>query len=129
MKRVIITGGSTGLGQELSKQFLQQGREVVCLSRTKPPLDVAHLETDFTDKGSIAQSVATLKKQYADFSVVICCAGIGYIEKLEEMNYEHTQAMFDVNLIGQSYLLSGLAEEIRHNVADLVFIGATIGFK
>jgi alcohol dehydrogenase/benzil reductase ((S)-benzoin forming) len=129
MKRMIITGGSSGLGLQLSKYFLNQGREVICLSRQKPDINVIHLTTDFTDQRSITQSVEEIKNTYADFSLIICCAGIGYIEKLEELNYEHTQAMFDVNVIGQSYFLSGLAQQIEQNIADLVFIGATIGFK
>jgi short-subunit dehydrogenase len=63
------------------------------------------------------------------FSTLICCAGIGYIEKMEEINYEHTETMFEVNIIGQSVLLSGLMNEIKTNATDVVFVGATIGYK
>jgi NAD(P)-dependent dehydrogenase (short-subunit alcohol dehydrogenase family) len=129
MKRVIITGGSKGLGLELSKHFLQQGAEVICLSREKPALDVIHLATDFTNKENIHTTIKQIKEEYSDFSTLICCAGIGYIEKLEEIDYEHTEAMFNVNIIGQSYLLSGLSEQIKTTGADLIFVGATIGYK
>ncbi len=48
---------------------------------------------------------------------------------MEEIDYEHMQTTFEVNLIGQSFLLSGLMNEIKVNSTDIIFIGATIGYK
>jgi short-subunit dehydrogenase len=90
---------------------------------------VVHLSTDFTDKDSIQTTIQHLKTNYAEFSTLICCAGIGYIEKLDEIDYEHTEKMFGVNVIGQSFLLSGMMNQIKSNSADVVFVGATIGYK
>jgi NAD(P)-dependent dehydrogenase (short-subunit alcohol dehydrogenase family) len=129
MERVIITGGSKGLGLEISKHFLSQGAEVICLSRDKPPLGVIHLPVDFTNQASIQTAIQKIKDIYMDFTTFVCCAGIGYIEKLDEINYEHTQAMFDVNIIGQGYLLSGISQQIKNAGADVIFVGVTIGYK
>ncbi|USN58981.1 MAG: SDR family oxidoreductase [Candidatus Peribacteria bacterium] len=129
MKYVIITGVSEGLGYEIARVFLEKGFQVVGLSRTKPDLDIIHIPTDFTKKESIEKSIEVIKEKYSQFSCVVCCAAVGYIESLDKDNYEHTDEMFQVNIIGQNHLLSGIADEMKQNISDLVFIGATIGYK
>ena len=37
--------------------------------------------------------------------------------------------MFDVNVLGPSLLISELLPLVKENVADIIYIGATIGFK
>ena len=129
MKKVIITWASNWLGLEISKVFIEKWYEVIWLSRTKPAINITHLPTDFTNEKSILKSVEEIKEKYSDFSHIICCAGIWYIEKLDNINYEHTEEIFKVNITGQWYLLSKLSEQIRKNNSDLVFVGATIGYK
>ncbi|NUJ97565.1 SDR family oxidoreductase [Candidatus Gracilibacteria bacterium] len=129
MKKIIIMGASSGLGLELSKVFMEKGYEVIGLSRTKPELAITHIPIDFTDKESIIIAGKKIKEKYSDFSCIISCAGIGYIEKLDNIDFDHSDEMFRVNILGQSYLLSELSLLIKENNADLVFIGATIAYK
>ena len=129
MERVIIIGGSEGLWLALSKQYLRGGGEVICISRKKPDIDVIHLPTDLTDKESIEKTIQTIQEDYSEFLTLISCAGIGYIENIQHMDRDHTKQTFDVNVIGQSLLLWGIIENIKNNNADVIFVGATIGYK
>jgi len=129
MKKIIITGASSGLWLELSKVFLEKWYEVIGISRTKPELAITHIPIDFTDKESIIIAWKKIKERYSDFSCIISCAGIWYIEKLDNIDFDHTDEMFQVNILWQSYLLSKLSLLIKENNADLVFIGATVGYK
>jgi len=129
MKKVIITWASSWLGFELAKVFLENWYEVIWLSRNKPKLDISHIKTDLGDKESIDKTIESIKKDYSDFSCVICCAGIWYIEKLDNPNFDHIDEVFKINLVWQSYLLSSILREIKENNSDLVFIWATIGYR
>jgi NAD(P)-dependent dehydrogenase (short-subunit alcohol dehydrogenase family) len=129
MSRIIITGASDGLWLQLCKTFLAKWYEVIWLSRSKPKADVIHIETDLTSKESLTKTAKQVKEKYPDFSCIISCAGIGYIEKLDAIDYDHTEETFKVNITGQGYLLSQLSDLIKNNKADLIFIGATIAHK
>lgn len=129
MKKVIIMGASSGLWLDLSKVFMEKWYEVIGLSRTKPELPITHIPIDFTDKESIPIAWKQIKEKYFDFSCIISCTGIWYIEKLDTIDFDHTDEMFQVNIIGQSYLLSELSWLIKKNNTDLVFIWATIWYK
>lgn len=129
MQKVIITWVSSWLGLVLAKTFIDKGYEVVGLSRTKPELSITHIPTDFTSKDSILQSAKEISQEHKWFSAIICCAGIAYIEKMEHIDYDHTQEMISVNLTWQAYLLGQIAWDIKSNGSDLVFIWASIAFK
>lgn len=129
MKKIIITGTSSWLWKELSKVFLEKWYEVIGISRNNPHGEKKYISTDFTDERSISQAIDIIKEKYSDFSCIICCAWIWYIEKLDNIDFKHTEEMFRVNLLGQNYLLSWLSSLIKENNADLVFIGATIWYK
>ena len=59
---------------------------------------MTHIVTDLTSKESIFQTAETIKQKHPDFSCIICCAGIGYIEQLPHADYDHTQEMFKINI-------------------------------
>lgn len=129
MKSIIITWVSEWLGYELAKVFLKNNFQVIGLSRNKPNLDIIHLEIDLTEEKSINKTIEQIKSKYHDFTWVICCAAIWYIENLENDNFKHTESMFKVNIIWQNYLLSKISNLIKSNNSDLIFIGATIWYK
>lgn len=129
--KIVITWASSWLWLSLAKIFCNAWHEVISIWRKEPRLHNSntHLPTDFTEEKSIDQTIETITSQHSDISCIICCAGIGYIEELDQINYTHTQEMFQVNIVGHSYLLSWLTEIIKHNSVDLVFIWASIGYK
>lgn len=129
MNKVIITGCSSGLWLALSRVFLQNGYTVVGLSRTSQNTESLHLPVDLGNSCSIDKVVLEILHSHSWFSHIICCAGIWYIERMDELNYGHTDEMFRVNVTWHSYLLSKLSEEIIKSNADLVFVWATIAYK
>ncbi len=128
-KRVLITWSSSWLWLEIAKYYKNKWYEVVWISRTKWEYDSIHLSTSFIEKESIEHAVKMIKENYSEFSQIVCCAWIGYIEDIDALDYEHDEEVFKVNIIGQSYLLSQLITNIKKNETDIVFIGATIWYK
>lgn len=128
-KRVIITGGSSGLGLELSKIYVRAGYEVICLSRKKPEIEIIHIQMDYTNEKSIGEAVDIIGQKYADFEICIHCTGIGYIESFENMDYARSEETMRVNLLGPTILSSKLLPLVKKNNADILYVWATIGYK
>ncbi|MDD3793361.1 MAG: SDR family NAD(P)-dependent oxidoreductase [Candidatus Gracilibacteria bacterium] len=129
MSRVIITGGSEGLGLELSKLFLEKGFEVICLSRKKPEIDVIHIETNLTDEKSIQKTIDKIKTDYREFNCLINCAGVMDIADLGNIDYKKTEKLFKINVLAPIIITSELIDLIKQNESDIVNIGSTVGFK
>ena len=98
-KRLLITGGNSGLGLELSKMYLRAGYEVISLSRKKPKIDIIHVALDYTREESITQAALEIEKNFSDFDICIHCTGIGSIDTFEHMSYTDSQEMMQVNLL------------------------------
>lgn len=79
--RILITGGTSGLGLELVKSFLRLGYEVYVTGRDQK--EVLHLndnfhyiKVDFSDLKEIAAVVHDLKKNSINFDIIINNAGV-----------------------------------------------------
>lgn len=129
MQKILITGASSWLWYIVAKKFLDEWYEVICLGRHKPELKCTHIPVDFSHQEQIVSCVESIIIHHTNFSAVVCCAGIGYIEWVDQVDYTNTQEMFQVNIIWQSYLLSELSETIIQQWTDIVFVGATIWYK
>jgi len=129
MKTVLIIWSSSGLGESLVSQFIQAWYQVVGLGRNKNSQTAAHIDLDLANHNSILAAANMIKSNYPVFEVLVICSGIGYIEWMKEQSREHNQEVFNVNVIGPTYLLWELLPTLLSNGADLVFIGATIAFK
>src|SRR5690606_5529341 len=103
-KRVLITGGGTGVGADLARTFAAQGAEVVIAGRRIEPLqDVASalpgaraVQADVTDEAS----VRALFVEAGACDIVIANAGAADSAPFGRVSLDHWNAMLAVNLTG-----------------------------
>lgn len=103
MKRVLITGGSRGIGKAIAEEFAQKGYEVVAPSRQ---------ELDLSDAASIERYILKQKGQ-APFDAIINNAGCNNIHLVEEVTDKELEEMIKVNLIAPIRLLRGLVPPMK----------------
>ena len=101
MRRVLVTGGGTGIGRAIAHAFVAQGDEVTIAGRRIEPLQEAAagtaiktVQVDVTDEAQVAALFET------PYDVVIANAGSGKATKLVNTTLADWQSTIDVNLTG-----------------------------
>lgn len=110
-KRVLVTGGSAGIGEFITRAFLAQGAQVISLARglsdaTDDILNAESIYMDLASPSSVVAAVEQLGEQ--PFDIVICNAGlISNKAEIAAAGYEKT---FSVNVLGHHLLYRLLIE-------------------
>jgi len=117
-KVVIITGGSSGLGENTARHLASKGAKVVIAARRKDKLDaiakdikndggeVLVVETDVTNRAQVKDLIKQSKDEFGKIDVLINNAGLMAIAPLSEDKVEEWDAMIDINIKGVLYGIS-----------------------
>ncbi|MBT3395079.1 SDR family NAD(P)-dependent oxidoreductase [archaeon] len=126
MKKVLITGASSGLGLEIGKLCEKKKFQVINLSRNKSPFQ--DIIVDLSDNESISKTVEFVKKNHPDFDILILNSGIMPLEKVGQIEFD-IDNLFKINIVGTIKLVNELFTLIKKNKTDLVFVGSTASLK
>ncbi len=131
MKRIIITGGSDGLGAELGRQCIADGIEVTCISRTAPDYPATHIACDLTDPDAIDKAADLIigVAAAAPLDALVNCAGQMSVQSPGNISYAELEQTFRLNVLAPVYLTSRLFETLAAHRADIVNVGSTVGAK
>ncbi len=102
MKVCIITGGSQGLGLDMSLRFVASGFRVVVLDVVEAVQDgVEYIKTDLSDPQDIVKAFASIAKNYGKAHVLINNGAISAFEKsITHTTLEEIDAVLQTNLRG-----------------------------
>jgi 3-hydroxybutyrate dehydrogenase len=103
-KRVLITGGGTGIGADFCRGFSEAGAEVVIAGRRREPLEkvaggndaVSVVVADVTEEAS----VKAMFEAAGPVDIVIANAGAAESSALVKTELDHWNALLAVNLTG-----------------------------
>ena len=108
-KRVVVTGGTSGIGEATSRRFLDEGARVVALAvgedevATAPerlPGLAAALRCDVADASQVADAFAQVDELLGGVDVLVANAGISIRKPFLEIEEADWQRVLDVNLTG-----------------------------
>jgi NAD(P)-dependent dehydrogenase (short-subunit alcohol dehydrogenase family) len=108
-KRVVVTGGTSGIGEATSRRFLDEGARVVALAfgeeevATAPerlPGLAAALRCDVADAQQVADAFARVDELLGGVDVLVANAGISIRKPFLEIEAADWQRVLDVNLTG-----------------------------
>jgi NAD(P)-dependent dehydrogenase (short-subunit alcohol dehydrogenase family) len=131
-KIVLITGCSTGIGQDLARRLAPAGYTVVASARrpeTLADLPAAlTLPLDVTDPASVAEATAEVIRRFGRVDVLVNNAGYAVRGAVEEVSAEQVHEMFDVNVYGVMRMIRAVAPHMRQQKAGrIVNIGSVAG--
>ena len=104
MRKVLITGGSRGIGKAIAARFDKAGYEVHCPTRA---------EMDLSDPDSIENYIRSCGDTV--FDVIVNNAGINDINGIEIITDSEIDEMIQINLKAPIRLLRGFAGRMKEN--------------
>ena len=131
-KRALITGGTTGIGLETARQFLQEGARVAITGTNPVTLESAQKELGSdvlvlsSDISTVAEQKTLAQKMGATFGgldVLFMNAGIVDMRPLEQWDEAAFDRSFGINLKGPFFLIQALLP-LFANPASIVLNGS-----
>lgn len=98
MKRVLVTGGSRGIGRAIAVAAQRSGASVIVGSRTRPDglSGIEHVTLDVSDPTSVAAAAAAV----GPVDVLVNAAGVAVDGLLVRASDADIRRTFDTNLVG-----------------------------
>lgn len=95
MRKVLITGGATGIGRECARLFAQKGDDVfITYHETDPDLDgVTPIRCDLKSEGDIEK----LFSQFKTLDVFVNNAGVSLIKMINDTSFSDYEELMAVN--------------------------------
>jgi NAD(P)-dependent dehydrogenase (short-subunit alcohol dehydrogenase family) len=107
-KRIVVTGGTSGIGEATSRRFLAEGARVVALAVGEDEVatagervpGLAAIRCDVADAGAVAEAFAQVDASLGDIDVLVANAGISIRKPFLEIEEADWRRVLDVNLTG-----------------------------
>lgn len=138
-KVVIVTGAGSGIGQEVAREFLDNGAKVVLVGRSLEKLqstvkgykDSSYLilSKDIVTKTWAKETVDATIKKFGRLDVVIANAGTFEGAPIEEMTYEQWQKVMDVNLNSNFFLAKAIYPELKKTKGNFIVTSSASGLR
>lgn len=126
VRKILITGASSGIGKAATQKLLEEGHEIWGISRsitsTHPRLH-AH-QMDLSDLDALPDNL----EPFLDVDGIICNVGKGHFGNVEELSYKQIRSLIDLNFLSHVYLIKKLLPHLKKKPhADIIFMGSESG--
>lgn len=141
MKKVLVTGATSGFGKLLTESLLQKGHHVLATGRNIcerqeifSDLDSGlrtRLEFFDLDVTSVEQRKSLVERLHSmgGIDVLVNNAGVGHFGPLEEISDEHLENLFETNLLGMMKLTRDILPILRQQQnGRIINVSSAFGF-
>lgn len=110
-KNIILTGASSGIGAALLKELLQfDNVRIIAVARhveTIPYKEgmVFPFSADLTNREGVDSLFAYAERTFGAIDIFIANAGFAYFEQMRQPDWEHIDAIFELNVFSVCYAL------------------------
>jgi uncharacterized oxidoreductase len=134
---ILITGGGSGIGLGLAREFHQRGNTVIIAGRRQSALDAAtaanpgmhSIVMDTADHISILAAVKDLTRDFPTLNAVLNNAGIMRPEDLKQGATADAEAIVATNLLGPIRLTAALLPHfLKQPAATILNVSSGLGF-
>jgi 3-oxoacyl-[acyl-carrier protein] reductase len=95
-KKVLVTGASRGIGDQLKKDFMKNGASEVWTTSRQAVRCMQHIKVDFLDEEQTEECLDTIKA--VGFDILINNAGTNKIGPIEEYDIDDYKRIIELNL-------------------------------
>lgn len=140
-KAVLITGASSGIGEELARQLAQQGALLTLAARRAEVLTLLAesihkatgasplvLECDVTRDGDVERAVAETVRVRGKLDIVFANAGFGVAGQFAKLSLADYRRQLETNVFGVLRTLYAALPEVIRTRGQLVITGSVAGW-
>eukprot|EP00397_Hematodinium_sp_SG-2012_P058495 GEMP01074051.1.p1 GENE.GEMP01074051.1~~GEMP01074051.1.p1 ORF type:complete len:189 (+),score=58.23 GEMP01074051.1:78-644(+) len=140
-KVALVTGGGTGIGFQIAKDFGLHGAKIVLFSRRREVLDKAVQELsevgvraiacsgDVRSQADAAQCVDTAVKAFGRLDIVVNNAAGNFLAPVEQLAPKGFKTVLDIDAVG-TYTISHTAiPELKKTKGSILNISATFHYS
>lgn len=129
MKTALITGTSHGLGENIALTLLQNGWNVIGLSRSENKTlskieNFQQILVDISDKQEVIKSL----KNITEIDCVINNASIFKLASFENTSFDEIESLIKTNVLGTFYITKASLKFLKQN-SKIIFINSVAGLN
>lgn len=135
--KVLVTGGSSGIGYGIAQLLVERGAQVAICGRNEARLREAAaaigatpVQGDVSVEADAVRMVRQVIDAFGDYNVLVNNAGIGGFAPLVEVTEAQMRRLWEVNVLGATLMAR---ESARHFVArksgNIVNVASTAGLR
>jgi 3-oxoacyl-[acyl-carrier protein] reductase len=137
-KRILVTGGSLGIGKAAAQVLVGAGAKVMITGRNPARLEKAAKETgamafaaDASNEKDVERTYGAVKEQLGGLDVLINNAGIGDFIEMEKVSFDAYEKVFRTNVFGAAVMGARAAAlmKAQKTGGHIINIGSTAGLK
>jgi NAD(P)-dependent dehydrogenase (short-subunit alcohol dehydrogenase family) len=133
---VWITGGGSGIGRALAREFARQGADVAVSGRRTDRLreTIVEIEAlgrrglavtcDVRDDAAARAAVAAAVEHFGQLDVAVANAGMGVMGRFEQLTDAEWRRQFEVNVFGAINTARHALPELRKTAGRLALVGS-----
>jgi NAD(P)-dependent dehydrogenase (short-subunit alcohol dehydrogenase family) len=129
-RRIIITGGASGIGRATAELFVAEGAHVAVFDRNAggAPAGVVAIDVDVADAASVKAAVSEASKLLGGIDGLVNAAGIFLTAGLAETSLEQLSLVLAVNLSGTFLMMQAVAPLMQaEGFGTIVNVGSGVG--
>lgn len=140
-KSVLVTGASSGIGEELAWQLGRAGAHLTLMARRSERLEALGarlaaagapapllLTGDVTHEGDVERAVAQGVQHWGRLDVAVANAGFGVVGRFDRLGLDDYRRQFETNVFGVIRTLHAALPEVRKASGHLVILGSVAGW-
>jgi 3-dehydrosphinganine reductase len=147
-KHVVVTGGSSGIGLELAREYLNKGNSVTIMARDGKKLEEAKADliqslsakvTNVGDKliavscdvssgiESVSNALKASTTAFGDVDILVNCAGVTYIKDFVSADITEFERLIKINYLGCVYATKAVISSMKENRrGQIVFVSSQV---
>lgn len=136
---VWITGGGSGLGREMAKEFAREGAHVVvsgrrienldetCEEIMREGYDATAMPCDVRDENAVEKVVQDILSMFGALHVVVANAGYSVAGAIETISADVWRDQLETNVVGLTNTARSALPALRESKGRLVLLGSVAG--
>ena len=142
MKRILITGASSGIGEAIALEMASGGHTFYLTGRNEERLKSVCSKVnslggkvfigvgDVSDAGTVDAQFAEAEAMMGGVDVLVANAGVGYFGNLEDLTIEQFDEQFDTNVRGVFLWMRKVLPRMKErNLGQIIVMSSNLGLN